>query len=48
MSITVMLRAVSLEGAWEGLIFFFQPVWEEVLDPKVTSMSTPFPLLSLP
>jgi hypothetical protein len=28
-------RAVSLEGAVDGLRFFFQPVWEEVLDPKV-------------
>ena len=28
-------RAVSLDGAVEGLMFFFQPVWAEVLDPKV-------------
>jgi SNF family Na+-dependent transporter len=31
-----LYRAASLEGAVDGLRFFFQPVWEEVLDPKVT------------
>ena len=33
--ITLLIRAVTLEGAVDGIIFFIKPQWGELLNPKV-------------
>lgn len=33
--ITLLVRAVTLEGAVDGIIFLFQPSWEKIFDPSV-------------
>ncbi|KAH8292710.1 hypothetical protein KR018_004084, partial [Drosophila ironensis] len=33
--IVLLIRAVTLEGARDGIIFFLQPQWSELLNPKV-------------
>lgn len=33
--ITLLIRAVTLEGAVDGIIFLFEPTWEKILDPSV-------------
>ncbi|XP_058468059.1 sodium-dependent nutrient amino acid transporter 1-like isoform X4 [Malaya genurostris] len=38
--ITILIRALTLEGAVNGLIFFIKPQWEELLNPKVWYSAT--------
>lgn len=33
--LTLLIRAVTLEGAVDGIIFFIKPQWGELLNPKV-------------
>lgn len=33
--ITLLIRAVTLEGAVDGIIFFLKPEWNKLLDTKV-------------
>lgn len=33
--ITLLVHAVTLEGAVDGIIFFIKPQWGELLNPKV-------------
>lgn len=33
--ITLLVRAVTLEGAVDGILFFLRPQWWELLNPKV-------------
>jgi solute carrier family 6 amino acid transporter-like protein 5/7/9/14 len=33
--IALLIRGVTLPGAGEGIRFFFEPQWEELLNPKV-------------
>lgn len=33
--ITLLVRAVTLEGAVNGIVFFFRPQWDQLLSPKV-------------
>lgn len=33
--ITLLVRAVTLDGAVDGIIFLFKPTWEKILDPAV-------------
>lgn len=33
--ITLLLRAVTLEGALKGILFFLTPQWHELSNPKV-------------
>lgn len=33
--ITLLVRAVTLDGAVNGIIFFLRPQWAELLSPKV-------------
>ena len=33
--ITLLIRGVTLPGAAEGIRFFFEPQWEELLNPTV-------------
>lgn len=33
--ITLLIRAVTLEGAVDGIVFLFEPTWEKILDPSV-------------
>lgn len=33
--IILLIRAVTLEGSIDGIIFFFKPQWGELLNPKV-------------
>lgn len=31
----LLIRAVTLEGAWKGILYFLTPQWHELLNPKV-------------
>ncbi|CAL1288664.1 unnamed protein product [Larinioides sclopetarius] len=31
----LLIRGVTLEGAWDGILYFVQPRWEKLLEPKV-------------
>ncbi|XP_055585925.1 sodium-dependent nutrient amino acid transporter 1 isoform X2 [Uranotaenia lowii] len=33
--ITILIRALTLDGAWDGVIFFLKPQWSELLNPTV-------------
>jgi solute carrier family 6 (neurotransmitter transporter, glycine) member 5/9 len=33
--ITLLIKALTLEGAWDGIKFFFSPKWEKILEAKV-------------
>ena len=33
--ISILIRGVTLDGAWIGISYFFVPVWEELLDLQV-------------
>ncbi|XP_043599061.1 sodium-dependent nutrient amino acid transporter 1-like [Bombus pyrosoma] len=33
--ISLLIRAVTLEGAVDGIIFLFKPTWEKIFDPSV-------------
>ncbi|XP_015434041.1 PREDICTED: sodium-dependent nutrient amino acid transporter 1-like [Dufourea novaeangliae] len=33
--ITLLVRAVTLDGAMNGIIFLFMPAWEKIMDPRV-------------
>lgn len=32
----LLVRAVTLEGAWNGIIYFIKPEWDQILKPKVS------------
>lgn len=32
----LLIRAVTLDGAWNGIIFFIKPRWDKILEPGVT------------
>lgn len=31
----LLIRAVTLEGAWNGILYFIKPRWDKILEPKV-------------
>lgn len=31
----LLVRAVTLEGAWNGILYFIKPRWDKILEPKV-------------
>lgn len=31
----LLIRAVTLDGAWDGIIFFIKPRWDKILEPDV-------------
>lgn len=31
----LLVRAVTLEGAWKGIWYFLEPKWDKILEPKV-------------
>ncbi|KAH8260943.1 hypothetical protein KR044_000903 [Drosophila immigrans] len=33
--LVLLLRAVTLPGAWDGIVYFFKPQWRELLNPLV-------------
>jgi solute carrier family 6 (neurotransmitter transporter, glycine) member 5/9 len=33
--IILLIRAVTLPGAWNGISFFLKPQWDQLLNPKV-------------
>ncbi|XP_017865900.1 PREDICTED: sodium-dependent nutrient amino acid transporter 1 isoform X1 [Drosophila arizonae] len=33
--LVLLLRAVTLPGAWSGIVYFFKPQWKELLNPLV-------------
>ncbi|ALC42068.1 List [Drosophila busckii] len=33
--IVLLLRALTLPGAWQGIVYFFKPQWRELLNPLV-------------
>lgn len=33
----LLIRAVTLEGAWNGIVFFIKPRWDKILEPSVRS-----------
>lgn len=33
--VTIFIRAITLEGASTGMIYFFKPKWEKLADAKV-------------
>lgn len=32
----LLVRAVTLEGAWNGIVFFIKPRWDKILEPSVS------------
>jgi SNF family Na+-dependent transporter len=34
--ITLLIRGVTLPGAGQGVLFFIEPQWEELLNPEVS------------
>lgn len=32
----LLIRALTLEGAWDGIIYFIKPRWEKILEPSVS------------
>jgi solute carrier family 6 (neurotransmitter transporter, glycine) member 5/9 len=33
--VSLLIKALTLEGAWDGIRFFFEPKWEKILEAKV-------------
>jgi solute carrier family 6 (neurotransmitter transporter, glycine) member 5/9 len=33
--ITLLVRACTLPGAWNGIVYFLKPQWDQLLNPKV-------------
>lgn len=33
--IVLLIRALTLEGAWNGIIYFIKPRWDKILEPSV-------------
>lgn len=33
----LLVRAVTLEGAWNGIVYFLKPRWDKILEPSVSS-----------
>jgi solute carrier family 6 (neurotransmitter transporter, glycine) member 5/9 len=33
--IVLLIRACTLPGAWNGIVFFLKPQWDQILNPKV-------------
>lgn len=33
----LLVRAVTLDGAWNGIVYFIKPRWDKILDPGVSS-----------
>lgn len=31
----LLIRAVTLEGAWNGILYFIKPRWDKILEPSV-------------
>lgn len=31
----LLVRAVTLEGAWNGIVYFIKPEWDKILKPSV-------------
>lgn len=34
----LLVRALTLPGAWKGIVFFIQPRWEKILEPSVRNI----------
>lgn len=34
----LLIRAVTLPGAWNGILFFIRPQWDKILEPSVSVM----------
>lgn len=32
----LLIRAVTLEGAWNGIVYFLKPRWDKILEPGVS------------
>lgn len=32
----LLIRAVTLEGAWNGILYFLKPRWDKILEPSVS------------
>lgn len=37
--ITLLVRGVTLEGAWDGIVYFVRPDWPKLLDANVRKLS---------
>lgn len=33
----LLVRAVTLDGAWNGILYFLKPRWDKILEPSVSS-----------
>lgn len=38
----LLIRALTLDGAWNGIIFFIKPRWDKILEPDVSISITHF------
>lgn len=38
--VAIFIRAVTLEGAFTGIIYFFNPEWEKLTDAKVIMVNS--------
>lgn len=32
----LLIRALTLDGAWNGIVYFIKPRWDKILEPKVS------------
>lgn len=39
----LLIRALTLEGAWNGIVYFIKPRWEKILEPSVSKSSQLMP-----
>lgn len=37
--IVLLIRALTLDGAWNGIIYFIKPRWDKILEPSVCFLS---------
>lgn len=32
----LLIRALTLDGAWNGIVYFIKPRWDKILEPNVS------------
>lgn len=40
--LVLLVRALTLEGAWNGILYFIKPRWDKILEPSVRQFQSNF------